>query len=127
MNPPGKRTSLLQGRSLLQIAIIINQLATPGLGSWMAGRKIAGTGQLALSITGFLLFVVYFVLLMAGMIQSVRTGEEYPWPPAILWRAALLIFGVSWLWAGISSFSLYRQLRRTPSDSPAQPPLLDGR
>ena len=32
---------------------LINQLATPGLGSLMAGRLVAGIGQLLLAVAGF--------------------------------------------------------------------------
>jgi hypothetical protein len=123
MSAPEKRPSLLHGRSRLQIAIIINQLATPGLGSWVAGRKIAGAGQLTFSITGFLLFVWYFILLMTGMVRSLQTGIESLWPPAFWWKSALATFAFGWLWAAVTSFSLYRELGRTPT-SPPQPPVL---
>lgn len=123
MDKSEHRRSLLHGRSRLQIAIIINQLATPGLGSWLAGRKIAGAGQLVFSVTGFLIFVWYFVLLMVGMVQSLRTGIEDYWPPSIWWKAALLTFALSWLWAGTTSLSLYRELRSNPP-SPPPPPVL---
>lgn len=123
MDTPENRGSLLHGRSRLQIAIIINQLATPGLGSWIAGRKVAGAGQLVFSVTGFLLFVWYFVLLMAGMVQSLRTGIDDYWPPSVWWKSALFSFALSWLWAAVTSLGLLRELRNSPPP-PSQPPVI---
>ena len=39
---------------------MLNLLATPGLGSLLCGRWIAGTGQLLLSVAGFALVIVWF-------------------------------------------------------------------
>lgn len=125
MSPSGTRSSLLHGRSRLEIAIVINQLATPGLGSWIAGRKIVGAGQLVLAVAGFLMFVAYFVQLMAGVVQALRTGEALAWPPAARWQVSLLTFALAWLWAGITSWGIYRELRRLPVTPTTRPPVLD--
>ena len=68
----------------------MNQLATPGLGSLIAGRRLAGGGQLLLSLSGFVLVTVWFWRLMlqfygqisgnvavqpVGSMQLVRIGQ----------------------------------------------------
>ena len=45
-------------RTTAHNAALLNQLATPGLGSLMAGRWLAGVGQLALAVAGFVMVVV---------------------------------------------------------------------
>src|SRR6267142_5883224 len=48
-------------RSTATTCLILNQFATPGLGSLMARRWFAGTGQLVLAVAGFCLLVGWFV------------------------------------------------------------------
>src|ERR1017187_7719922 len=50
-------------RSTARNAAILNQCATPGLGSLMAGRRVAGIGQLLLGIAGFVMVLGWFALL----------------------------------------------------------------
>ena len=42
---------------------LINQLATPGLGSLMGGRIFAGIGQLILAVAGFIMVTGWFIQL----------------------------------------------------------------
>ena len=44
--------------------MLANQFATPGLGSLMAGRWIAGSGQLALAVAGCVMVIVWFFKVM---------------------------------------------------------------
>ncbi len=103
---------LRRQRDRLQIGIIVNQLATPGLGSWAAGHRLAGAGQLILACTGFALFLVHFTLMMRALWLSAMRGMEPEYPPTALWQRALLIFGVAWVWSGITSIQMYAELRR---------------
>jgi len=101
-------------RDRLQIAIVINQLATPGLGSWIAGHRIAGAGQLTLAIAGFLYFLVNCIRLVTDSVNAATQGNAPPPFPEQAVKLTLLLFGIAWLWSGITSLQLWRELRNTP-------------
>lgn len=90
--------------------VLINQLATPGLGSLMAGRYVAGTGQILLALIGFGLVVAWFVGLLNQMYQQFN-GDASPKSVAGLGEAGALSFAAAWLWSLITSFSLLREAR----------------
>lgn len=101
-------------RDQVQVAIIINQLATPGLGSWMAGRRIAGAGQLVLACSGFVLFMVYFALWVVEAWRShdLMLEGPVPLPSAEWWHWAFILFGAAWLWSLVTSVQLWYEVRR---------------
>ncbi|MGE3312464.1 MAG: hypothetical protein AB7O66_21055 [Limisphaerales bacterium] len=111
----------LQRRDRLQIAIIINQLATPGLGSWIAGHRVAGVGQLAFSILGFLDFLVRCVRLIIGSFQAALDGAPPPPFPWDAWHRALVVFGIAWVWAGLTSVQIALEMRKIPRVIPSSP------
>lgn len=127
--PPSRAGSgWWRGRDRLQVAIVINQLATPGLGSWVAGRRIAGAGQLVLALVGFALYVVYFGFVIRNTVEVARTGVPPPSPPDAWWHWALGLFGIAWVWAGVTSTQLALELRRRRSTGAASgPPSLPPR
>lgn len=87
----------------------LNLLATPGLGSLMAKRFLAGALQLALSVSGFLLIVAWmFHYFYALALQEVEGGTP---PPARqgLGKWGLILFGIAWLWSLATSISLFRE------------------
>jgi hypothetical protein len=111
--------------------VLVNQCATPGLGSLMAGRYIAGTGQLLMALGGAAFILLWFarVLKVAYTIME-STGE-----PEMRHWMGLLGFGLlflSWCWSWVSSVGILRQVRRgqeqrwqtvtPPPDAPAVPP-----
>jgi hypothetical protein len=98
-------------RDQLQVAIVINELATPGLGSWIAGYRVAGAGQLILACAGFALFVVHLILQVSALLRAAEFGTEPVQPPAAWWHYALILFGIAWLWASVTSIQMYRELR----------------
>ena len=49
-------------RSAARNAALLNQFGTPGLGSVVAGHRVAGLGQLLLALAGFVMFVGWFAL-----------------------------------------------------------------
>src|SRR5436190_7235362 len=98
-------------RTKARNAALVNQLATPGLGSLLARRWIAGIGQLILAVAGFALFVAWFVEMLIqfyGMINSDAPPRSVGW----LGEAGALTFIAAWLWALITSLSLLREARR---------------
>ena len=90
---------------------MINQLATPGLGSLMARRIVPGACQLALALVGFALLVGWMVeysyhQFLRQMDEPVPTGSNN-W--LAIW--GLIVFGASWLWSLVTSLSLIRQAK----------------
>ncbi len=101
--------------------MLMNQLATPGLGSLMAGRWFAGSGQLILGVAGcvyFLMWVIPMMFAYYGQIDSAITGRPAPeMPPA--WRGWVggMLLVIAWLWSGITSLGLMRSASQTNTRS----------
>lgn len=107
MKPPAKPLS----PAVVRMAIAINQFATPGLGSLLGRRWIAGAGQLCLSVIGFTFFLVWFVKIMIQFYGTVQGNVEVKPVGWIAWTG-LVVFAISWLWALVTSVSLWRELSR---------------
>jgi len=90
---------------------LMNQLATPGLGSLMARRLAAGTGQLLVFLAGFGLFVGWFVDEMRQFYAMMFSNNE---PHVRYWLlgAGVVLAGLAWLWALATSISLLREAKR---------------
>lgn len=110
-------------RSRLLVAIAINQLATPGLGSLMVGRRLAGACQLLIASAGFALVVTWFGRLYAALFQHWRTGQDVTVGQHRLWALGVTLFAGAWLWAGFTSLSIWRAARRS-APTLASPPRL---
>lgn len=101
-------------RARARNATLINLLATPGLGSLMAGRVVAGILQLFLAVSGFVFVVVWFWVTMKNYYGQMFVGEE-----VVIQRSGplnLLIFGggffaMAWIWSLFTSLSLMRQAK----------------
>ncbi len=109
-------------RSELLTCVVINQLATPGLGSLLARRFVAGTGQLLLALIGSGLFVGWFIQkmrLLYGQIIETQLSSD---AGSRLLKGGLIIFAAAWIWALLTSLQL---IRTAPKDSiPPLPPVL---
>ena len=122
-------------RARIVSCVLVNLCATPGLGSLMARRVWAGTGQLLLALVGFVLIVDW----MFGLFHRVylqQLGDPVP-PDTSGWMGkwGLIYFGAGWLWALVTSVSLLRQAKTDEAtgqkaepprlaDLPGQPPKL---
>jgi hypothetical protein len=102
--------------------VLINQLATPGLGSCMAGRWVEGTGQLLLSVAGFVMVIGWFALVARNTYNLVVNDAE-PTPAAWLGEAGALTFLVAWLWALVTSIQILRSAK--DSEPAKEPPRLN--
>jgi hypothetical protein len=100
---------------------LINQLATPGLGSCMAGRWVAGLGQLLLALAGSAMIIGWFVL-VARNTYDLWVNETEPKPVGWLGGAGGLTLLVAWLWALVTSFQLLRSAKPDPQGK--EPPRL---
>ncbi len=109
-------------RSELLSCALINLFATPGLGSVVARRFIAGTGQLILACAGFALFVGWFIQKMRLFYGQIM-GTDLPLDAgARLLRWGLAIFAVAWVWSLVTSIQI---IRNAPKEFlPPLPPKL---
>jgi 4a-hydroxytetrahydrobiopterin dehydratase len=117
-------------RSKARNAVLLNQLGTPGLGSLMAGRWIAGLGQLILCVAGCALVLVWFFKIITRYYGLMFPGAgqiEQPNPVGWMGATGGILLAVSWLWAAVTSFSLIREASTGSSRSlekiAAPPPL----
>ena len=90
---------------------LMNQFATPGLGSLLARRFVAGAGQLGIFLAGFILFAAAFVDEMRQYYNLMFSDDQ----PHL--RYGLIFAGVGlcvlgWLWALVTSLSLMREAKR---------------
>ncbi len=92
-------------------ATLINLFATPGLGSLMAGRWIAGSGQLGLAVAGFVMVVVWFFKVMIQYYGQI-SGDVQPHPVGWIGITGGILFVASWFWSLVTSVSLFFEARR---------------
>jgi hypothetical protein len=111
-------------RSTARNSVLINQLATPGLGSLLAGRWVAGIGQLLLALAGFAMVVAWFGAVFIQLYRQIN-GDPEPKSAAWLGEVGGITFFVSWLWAWVTSLSLLREAKKDPA--PPAPPRLSRR
>jgi len=109
----GKQLSPAAARN----CFLVNQFATPGLGSLMGGRIVAGLGQLLLALIGFALVTFWFLQTMKQYYGTVDEDAPAPVSYARYFIAGFLVFGASWLWSLLTSFSLVRAAK-TPEPLP---------
>jgi 4a-hydroxytetrahydrobiopterin dehydratase len=114
-------------RTKARNAAFLNQLATPGLGSLLCGRWIAGTGQLLLSIAGFALVLAWFFKEMIPYYGMMFSDAPPKLPSLKMLADGGILFGIAWLWSAVTSFSLMREAStvrlRSLEKSSAPPPL----
>jgi 4a-hydroxytetrahydrobiopterin dehydratase len=94
-------------------ATLLNLLGTPGLGSLMAGRIVAGSGQLVLAVAGFTLVIIWFMSVMSGY-YSQMFNEQTTHTPVVFTKLLLGggIFLLAWVWSLVTSLSLMRAAKQ---------------
>ncbi len=76
----------------------LTNLVLPGLGTWAAGRRVAGIAQLVVSQGGFISAMVWAVWLVRVWMRTGQLPTElgpYFWPA----MAGVALFFVGWLWS----------------------------
>lgn len=113
-------------RSQLWACAALNQLAFPGLGSVIAGRR-AGYAQAAIFLLGFMLLMgfMFWYLFCALRFLKDPAGDEEAWRAqyrsfAWAWKSGLLLCVLSWFWALVSSVGIVRQAQ-TKTDGGTRP------
>lgn len=117
MSAPAKPLKASTARN----AALINQLATPGLGTLIAGRWVTGGLQLALAGTGFCFFVAWFFEIMRQFYGQIEGNVEVKPVAWIGWTGAML-FALAWLWSLVTSICLVIEARRQRAKDFFQPP-----
>ena len=98
-------------RSTAWACLATNLLVLPGLGS-LVGRRRVGYLQILLAAAGLAMSFSYLATLLRNLIDG---GE---WDG--VWRtlggaaAGVGVFGMSWLWALVTSIQLIRQAKHPP-------------
>lgn len=98
--------------------VAINQMAFPGLGSILAGRR-TGWPQAALMVVGFCLTMAFLLWYLWCCARYLREPDwdagnwyaSYAW---LFWALhyGLGFCGVAWLWAWIDSIAILRAAKR---------------
>ena len=94
-------------------ALAINQGATPGLGSFVAGHRVVGVFQMGLAVSGFIVILTWFWELVRGAWEGLQAGDSVSWPPPQGLILGLVLFGAAWLWSLVTSLQIIRDLRKT--------------
>ena len=105
-------------RAEARTSLIINQFATPGLGSLAARRWIAGLGQLALAIAGFVMIMGWLIQVAIKIYRLLNDLPERLDTYRGLGKIGGLVFLTSWLWAWVTSLSLLHEARRNEGQRP---------
>jgi len=102
----------------------INQLAFPGLGTIMAGRRI-GYLQAVIMVVGFVLttgFMLWFIVIAVR--HTLNTGGPAPdfaalsAPYAWIGKSGSALSLLAWCWSLVSSINVLRAARKTPPALP---------
>ena len=86
----------------------------------MAGRRLAGIGQLLLAIIGFAMVTGWFALL-AVQTYNQLTNDAQPKSAAWLGEAGAVMFIAAWLWSLVTSLSVLREARANERRSVTPP------
>jgi 4a-hydroxytetrahydrobiopterin dehydratase len=110
-----KKPSRTQARN----AALMNQFATPGLGSLLAGRWVAGSGQLFVFLAGFMVYCTWAWQNLSRYYSLMFSDA----PPASLGWNRLAWIGVAlcvvaWCWSLVTSLSLIREAAKISLESP---------
>jgi TM2 domain-containing membrane protein YozV len=112
-SPPAQPLSRNKARSYA----ILNLFGTPGLGSFLAGRRWTGAAQILIAVTGFALVTAWFVqvamVAYRSMYGDVQEGDT---PSGRLALIGLGLFLIAWAWSAVTSMFL---LRSVPPEPPA--------
>ncbi len=111
-------------RELAQ-ACFTSNLAVPGLGTFISGKKVLGCVQLAIYFTAFGLTVFFGLGFLFWMIphwsEIYQIDPDDPlarfrlmWPHVRWAFFGVLLFAISWVWALQTSLSLLRKAKKVP-------------
>lgn len=81
----------------------------PGLGSLLAGRVFEGFGQIIFVTAGSALLILWLFKVLSQY-YGLMFGDVQPQAVGWIGITGGILFAVSWLWALVTSFSLFREV-----------------
>ena len=104
-------------RQQARTCVIVNQLACPGIGTFMGGRRVAGLIQATMMIAGFCAVITWGVLQISAVYKFALDARatEVKQPPGWLGIVGLALCVAAWVWALVSSFQILHESRRQQS------------
>ncbi len=106
----GKPGSRVSGGNVL----VLNLATTPGLGSFLAGRRWVGSLQMLMAVSGFVVLILWFWDLARQFWEVLQSGGTAVHPDLRQLASGGILFGGAWLWSLWTSISILRQQRRNP-------------
>lgn len=106
----GKPGSRVSGGNVL----VLNLATTPGLGSFLAGRRWVGSLQMLIAVSGFGVLIFWFWDLARQSWELLQSGDTAVKPDLRKLASGGILFGGAWLWSLWTSISILRQQRRNP-------------
>jgi 4a-hydroxytetrahydrobiopterin dehydratase len=103
-------------RAAAKNALLLNLFATPGLGSLVARRWVAGIGQLIIFLIGFVIFFIWFAKQMIQLYGQI-TGDVPVRPIGWILGISLIFVAVAWFWSLVTSLSLLRGASKAKVES----------
>jgi len=91
---------------------VLSNLVLPGLGTFMARRRVAGILQLAVSQTGFALTLVWALLFVREWVRLGRFPADVA-PHLALGFTGAMLFLFAWVWSLISSVGILLRSRKS--------------
>ena len=106
-------------------AALVNQLATPGLGTLMLGKLALGFSQLALACVGFLFVIAWFGNTFYQYYGQISGNVEVK---SVAWMGVVggILFIASWVWSLFTSIGFIRAANRAASRETAVPPRISS-
>ena len=87
---------------------LINLLAFPGLGTFRAGRRLVGAGQIGLVLAGSVL-LLWWLYQELSQYYALMFDDVKPSASGWIGIAGGILFGLAWLWALVTSISLFQE------------------
>lgn len=97
--------------------VLLNLAATPGLGTYLARRRIVGSLQLVLSVSGFMLVMIWFYKLVIVQFYGQMTGDVEVKPVGSIGLLGAALFALAWFWSLATSLDLIRGASRVRLES----------
>jgi len=102
--------------------LVLNQLAFPGAGTVMGGRR-EGYAQAIVMVIGFLLTMVYFCVIISSVMKSMldpnggmNEQQLHAYFHQFAWagKGGGLLCTIAWFWSLISSICMLRNVQKDP-------------